>query len=354
MKSSNNSALAFGRRTALVALLSMALAGGAGASLAWADTTSPAQDTPVLISADQPEGSNAEKTTAEGLVYTIGEAGAEVTGYTGSSASVAIPYDIEGAPVVTVNLNNAGIAVLDLSRCSALQELSCSGNKLASLDLSACPQLKKLTCRDNAIATLDLSGCSKLTYLLCANNALTKLDLTAFPNLYFLNCYDNKIATLKIAGLAKFQWFNCGNNKLKGTLDLSSSTELRMVTASENKLTTIKTASSSELIYLDVSNNMLSSVNLKRLPGIRLLNCERNQLTKLDASANKDLASIYCRYNKLTTVKLDSKANMALKKGVFVIGKASANSFSKAERTRLCVNYSARIYPLDDSFYAYE
>ena len=45
---------------------------------------------------------------------------------------------------------------------------------------------------------------------------------------------------------------------------------------------------------------------------------------------------------------------MALKKGVFVIGKASANSFSKAERTRLCVNYSARIYPLDDSFYAYE
>ena len=273
----NSSALAFGRRTALVALLGMALAGGSGASLAWADTTSPAQDTPVLISADQPEGSNAEKTTAEGLVYTIDEDGAKVTGYSGSSASVAIPYDIEGAPVVTVSLNKAGIAVLDLSRCSALQELSCSGNKLASLDLSACPQLKKLTCRDNAIATLDLSGCSELTYLLCANNALTKLDLTSFPDLYFLNCYDNKIATLKITGLSKFKWFNCGDNKLKGTLDLSSSTGLKMVTASKNKLTAIKTPSSSELIYLDVSNNMLSSVNLKRLPGIRLLNCERNQ-----------------------------------------------------------------------------
>lgn len=91
----------------------------------------------------------------------------------------------------------------------------------------------------------------------------------------------------------------------------------------------------------------LKSAGLKVLkPGkateLRYLNCKGNKLTALNVSKNTKLRTLYCQNNKLTKITVSATGNKALKKGVFVIGKASQNKLPKAERTRLCLSYNAR------------
>ncbi|NLZ44750.1 MAG: leucine-rich repeat domain-containing protein [Clostridia bacterium] len=64
---------------------------------------------------------------------------------------------------------------LDLSECTALQELFCNKNKLSSLSVRNCNSLVRLSCYENQLTNLDLSGCSGLMILSCDNNLLWPL-----------------------------------------------------------------------------------------------------------------------------------------------------------------------------------
>ena len=66
---------------------------------------------------------------------------------------------------------------LDVSKCPALTDLGCGGNKLTSLDISKNTALTRLYCNENNLTSLDVSKNIALTWLVCENNNLTSSAL---------------------------------------------------------------------------------------------------------------------------------------------------------------------------------
>ncbi len=85
----------------------------------------------------------------------------------------------------------AGDAVLsgslNLSNCTALENLDCSSNQLTSLEVSACTELTTLKCSFNQLTALDLSLCTALTELECDSNYLTFVSLR-LPDTDMMSC----------------------------------------------------------------------------------------------------------------------------------------------------------------------
>ncbi len=78
--------------------------------------------------------------------------------------------------------DDCGIAVVDLSRNTALTELSIFLTQITALDLSRNTALEKLWCASNfQLEALDISGCSKLIRLETYWTKLTELDISACP-----------------------------------------------------------------------------------------------------------------------------------------------------------------------------
>ena len=92
--------------------------------------------------------------------------GVYVTGYVGDADSVTVPLEIDGAPVVSVNLSwndsdRAGMTRLAFvsferveGKVSSLVQLDVSGNLISSLDISGLGALVRLNCEANPIADL--------------------------------------------------------------------------------------------------------------------------------------------------------------------------------------------------------
>ncbi|MBQ1647790.1 MAG: hypothetical protein II047_04920 [Bacteroidales bacterium] len=62
------------------------------------------------------------------------------------------------------------LSSLDVSRNTALWDLSCSKNQLTSLNLSKNPALEHLGCYNNLLSSLDVSNNPLLKSLWCVNN----------------------------------------------------------------------------------------------------------------------------------------------------------------------------------------
>ncbi len=92
--------------------------------------------------------------------------GVYVTGYVGDADSVTVPLEIDGAPVVSVNLSWNDSDRADMMRLSfvsferaegkvsSLAQLDVSGNVLSSLDIEGLGALVRLNCEGNPIADL--------------------------------------------------------------------------------------------------------------------------------------------------------------------------------------------------------
>ena len=92
--------------------------------------------------------------------------GVYVTGYVGDADSVTVPLEIDGAPVVSVNLSWNDSDRADMTRlvavsfervegkASSLAQLDVSGNGLSSLDIEGLDALVRLNCEGNPIADL--------------------------------------------------------------------------------------------------------------------------------------------------------------------------------------------------------
>ena len=92
--------------------------------------------------------------------------GVYVTGYVGDADSVTVPLEIDGAPVVSVNLSWNDSDRADMTRlvavsfecvegkASLLTQLDVSGNGLSTLDIEGLDALVRLNCEGNPIADL--------------------------------------------------------------------------------------------------------------------------------------------------------------------------------------------------------
>lgn len=156
---------------------------------------------------------------------------------------------------------------LDVTKATALKDLTANTNKLTSIDLTKNIELTKLTINNNQLTNIDISKCTQLTTLEISNNLLTAIDITK----------NQALQTLRI-----------GQNKLTGELDLSTNPTIKLVYALGMELNSVK-----------IGNNTASKP---------LFSLNNNKLTSIDASGIQDAgnATLNLMGNQLTEIKLPS------------------------------------------------
>ena len=186
----------------------------------------------------------------------------------------------------------AQVLSLDVTKATALKDLTANANKLTSIDLTKNTELEKLTISNNQLTSIDISKCTKLTTLDITNNLLTAIDITKNQALQNLTISDNKFA---------------------GELDLSTNPALRNVYALNMELNSVK-----------IGNNTASA------PRVSLNN---NKLTSIDASGIQDAgnATLFLMGNQLTEIKLPSAKmkNLNISKNNFTLATLPAPSVAK-------------------------
>lgn len=103
---------------------------------------------------------------------------------------------------------------LDLSGCTMLIYVDCTGNELTAIDVSDCTILIHVYCYNNQLTTLDISSCVDLVKLYCYGNQLTELDVSGYASLMELYCQENALTTLDVSSCAALKDLKTHRNTL--------------------------------------------------------------------------------------------------------------------------------------------
>ena len=210
---------------------------------------------------------NGEKVTSEVIPAFDGWNQVDVSGTVSGDGKVKIYGDNIVYFECSSRVDGAQVLSLDVTKATALKDLTANANKLTSIDLTKNTELEKLYININQLTSIDISKCTKLTTLNIEENLLTAIDITK----------NQALQTLRIS-----------QNKFAGELDLSTNPALRNVYALNMELNSVK-----------IGNNTASA------PRFSLNN---NKLTNIDASGINDAknATLLLIGNQLTEIKLPS------------------------------------------------
>lgn len=210
---------------------------------------------------------NGEKVTSEVIPAFNGWNGVDISGTVSGEGKVKIYGDNIVFFECSSREDGAQVLSLDVTKATALKELTANTNKLTSIDLTKNTELKQLTISDNQLTSIDISKCTKLTYLDINYNLLTAIDITK----------NQALKNLKI-----------NYNKFAGELDLSTNPTIKLVYALGMELNSVK-----------IGNNTASAP---------LFSLNNNKLTSIDASGIQDAgnATLNLTGNQLTEIKLPS------------------------------------------------
>lgn len=210
---------------------------------------------------------NGEKVTSEVIPAFDGWNQVDVSGSVSGEGKVKIYGDNIVYFECSSRVDGTQILSLDVTKATALKDLTANTNKLTAIDLTKNTELEKLTINNNQLTSIDISKCTKLTTLDITNNLLTAIDITK----------NQALQTLKIS-----------QNKYAGELDLSTNPTIKLVYALGMELNSVK-----------IGNNTASKP---------LFSLNNNKLTSIDASGIQDAgnATLNLMGNQLTEIKLPS------------------------------------------------
>jgi Leucine-rich repeat (LRR) protein len=221
--------------------------------------------------------------------------------YTGKAQKLTVPSHVsqystanktvQSGLIKDLWIPEAKLTALDVSKCTKLTYLGCSGNKLTKLDVTKNKELRDLECNNNKLTKLNVTKNEKLQSLDCGNNKLTKLNVTKNKKLQRLNCAGNRLTKLDINKNTKLADLECWGNKLT-TLSVSKCTKLTYLGCSENKLTKLNVTKNKKLQRLDCRYNKLKALSLKGNTKLSNLYCEKNKIKSLNVSKNKKLCCL--------------------------------------------------------------
>ena len=256
--------------------------------------------------------------------------------------------------LTTLNCYRNNLTTLNVAGCYALKELLCfeNANLAAITGLIHCTAITYLDCEDCAITsltavknmgniatllarnnkltslevtnksklkTLRVSGNTTLTNLQCNNNVLTTLNVTGCTALKELRCYENA-SLASISGLADCRAITilrCSNCALTDLPGLNTMTNLQMLYANDNQLTSITLTykanlsgvtlqNNPQLTTADIYNNSrLSSINIRDCTALTRLICYSNALNTLIVEGNTAMTSLYCYDNQLSKLNVE-------------------------------------------------
>lgn len=210
---------------------------------------------------------NGEKVTFEVIPAYHGWNQVDVSGTVSGEGKVKIYGDNIVYFECSSRVDGAQVLSLDVTKATALKDLTANANKLTSIDLTKNTELEKLTISNNQLTSIDISKCTKLTTLDITNNLLTAIDITK----------NQALQTLRIS-----------QNKFAGELDLSTNPTIKSVYALGMELNSVKIGNNTaEKPYFSFNNN---------------------KLTSIDASGIQDAgnATLWLMGNQLTEIKLPS------------------------------------------------
>lgn len=210
---------------------------------------------------------NGEKVTSEVIPAYDGWNQVNVFGTVSGDGKVKIYGDNIVYFDCSSRVDGAQVLSLDVTKATALKDLSAYTNKLTTIDLTKNTELEKLTINNNQLTSIDISKCTKLATMDISNNLLTTIDITK----------NQALQTLKIS-----------QNKFAGELDLSTNPTIKLVYALGMELNSVK-----------IGNNTASKP---------LFSLNNNKLTSIDASGIQDAgnATLNLMGNQLTEIKLPS------------------------------------------------
>ncbi|MBO4580217.1 MAG: S-layer homology domain-containing protein [Clostridiales bacterium] len=246
--------------------------------------------------------------------------------------------------------DNAPLEKLDLTGCTRLRELLCSGTKITGLDISDSPRLMlaynkgPVNAEETDYSTviagegarLLINPGTKITFQNDPDEQIVKIDETNFPDFNFryikVNSFDNDgdgylsrseirtITTLDIdyryyASLKGIEYFteleelSCANNGLT-ELDLSKNTKLVKLDCSNNSLEKLDVSKNKMLKELECGNNPIKDLDLRNNADLELLEVSEAKLTKLDLSKNTKLEALLCYSNQLTALDISNNRDL--------------------------------------------
>lgn len=178
----------------------------------------------------------------------------------------------------------ANLKKLDVSKCSALKELTCLNGKLKSLDVSSLKKLEWFVCEGNQLTKLDVSKNTKLTTLNACRNKLTNIKTSKkFVALYV---YENKLKTLDVSKMKSLKFLEAGDNKL-ANMNVTKNSNLETLMLHNNNLQKIDISKNKKLERLDLGKTKISSINLSKQPSLEYLDLSYTKVKKLNISKNK-------------------------------------------------------------------
>ena len=235
---------------------------------------------------------NGEKVTSEVIPAYDGYNQVNVFGTVSGDGKVKIYGDNIVYFDCSSRVDGAQVLSLDVTKATALKDLTANTNKLTAIDLTKNTELEKLTIDKNQLTSIDISKCTQLTTLVINNNLLTAIDITKNQALQKLTISENKFA---------------------GELDLSTNPALRNVYALNMELNSVK-----------ICNNTASAP---------WFSFNYNKLTNIDASGINDAknATLFLIGNQLTEIKLPANQMKSLNitKNNFTLATLPAPSVAK-------------------------
>lgn len=129
---------------------------------------------------------------------------------------------------------------------TAIEMFYCDSCQVSGLDVSACTNLKTLDCTGNTMQELDVARNTKLVALICDGNRLSALDVSHNPVLNSLTCSKNKLTSLSVAQNPVLRNLVCGDN-LFATLDVSANTGLRILDIDKSEIKQIDISKCTQL-----------------------------------------------------------------------------------------------------------
>lgn len=235
---------------------------------------------------------NGEKVTSEVIPAFDGWNQVNVFGTVSGEGKVKIYGDNIVCFECSSRVDGAQVLSLDVTKATALKDLTANANKLTSIDLTKNTELEKLYININQLTSIDISKCTKLTTLNIEENLLTAIDITK----------NQALQTLRIS-----------QNKFAGELDLSTNLALKYVYALNMDLNSVK-----------IGNNTASKP---------YFSFNYNKLTSIDASGINDAknATLFLIGNQLTEIKLPATQMKSLNitKNNFTLATLPAPSVAK-------------------------
>ena len=217
--------------------------------------------------------------------------------YTEAPASgvLAVPVEIDGAPVVGVYLHGVAAAEFDASACSTLAYLRCELSGIMSLDLAgtALEYLRVDAC--DSLVSIDVSDCPSLGALGDFDNqSLSALDASNCPQLNRIACSDcSTLSSLDVSNCSGLPSLTVSMLSSLTALNVSGCTSMTQLACTSCALTALVVTGCPSLASLDCSNNPLTSLSLS-CPSLTSLVCQYTDLTSLDLTGCGALATVDC------------------------------------------------------------